>query len=140
MKRIYHHYELWEDWQHGMYALGLTRGDDRAMPAVIEASRQLLINLPALRDAMQFVAFNWTHAAEVNLTNPNRNYQAWLGQAACCHHHGAPECLTKLAWHQLSTVQQDAANAIADGIMEAWLHTRRFKGQTPMFEGLENYA
>jgi len=76
LKRIFHRYEKWEDYIHKMYC------DDLDDPSV-DAAIAVLSNSIVLKEAMEYVANQWTHAAEVNLSNPHRNRQAWLGQAAC---------------------------------------------------------
>lgn len=116
MKRIFHHYQHWEDWKDGLYRQSLS--DAEAI--IVDRAARLLANPDSLRVAMEHVAMNWKHAAEVNLTNRSRNRQAWLGQAACCFVCGAPEDLTKQAWHMLSMAEKIAANAVADGVIAAW--------------------
>jgi hypothetical protein len=69
---------------------------------------------------MSMVADGWKYSAEVNLSNRNRNRQAWLGQASCCLIVGAPEDLTKQAWHTLTAAEKIAANAVADEVIAAW--------------------
>lgn len=123
MRRIYHPYDVWEDWQHGMYAIDISGAQAR-----VELARELLASSSPLRVAMETVARTWRHAAEVNLTNPNRNRRAWLGQAACCWAHGVPEDLTKLAWHRLTPEQQDAANAVADDVIRQWERRHVLRG------------
>lgn len=116
MNRIFHHYEKWEDWKDGLYALSVDNPDE----VMITRAARVLRNIDLLRWAMLRVIHLWTHAAEVNLTNSSRNRQAWLGQAACCYICGAPEDLTKAAWHRLSVAEQDGANLVADYVIAAW--------------------
>jgi len=73
-----------------------------------------------LEESMCFVAHAWEKSAEHNLSNTARNRQAWLGQAACCFSHGAPEYLTKIAWNNLTDEQRAAANAVADAVIADW--------------------
>ncbi len=73
-----------------------------------------------LWEAMTFVSHHWGYASRQNLTNLNRNRQAWLGQAACLFLDGAPEYVTKLAWARLSAKQQSAANTVADNVISDW--------------------
>jgi hypothetical protein len=115
MRRVYYQYELWEDYQRGMYAL-TAPDQERA----IEDARLLLANPAALYHAMAAATLLWQHACEVNLTNRSRNRQAWLGQAACCLLYQTPESLTKLGWHRLTDAEQRAANAVADQVIVAW--------------------
>jgi hypothetical protein len=114
--RVFHPYQKWEDHQFGMYQTTCFM-DAQTMITDCE----VLLGCPEwLWESMQFVAHNWTHAAEQNLSNVARNRQAWLGQAACCFVHGAPEYITKLAWNNLTKEKQDAANAVADEVIQLW--------------------
>lgn len=116
MKQIFHHYEKWEDWKDGLYALSVSDSDETM---VVRAAR-LLSDVDLFREAALKVIHQWPHAAEVNLSNRSRNRQAWLGQAACCFVCGATEDLTKEAWHRLSPAEQDAANMVADYVIAVW--------------------
>lgn len=116
LERIYHRFELWEDNRYGMYEKTCFMDDHQMM-----IDCQVLLSCPEwLYEAMSQVTHSWFHSSEHNLSNSNRNRQAWLGQAACCIVHGAPEYLTKLAWHRLTAKQQAAANAVADEVIEVW--------------------
>lgn len=117
MNRIYHPYTLWEDHESGMYTATCFMDNHRMITEC-----EVLLKCPEwLYESMSFVTHGWFYSSEHNLTNVNRNRQAWLGQAACCLTHGAPEYLTKLAWHNLSKQEQDAANKIADEVIEVWV-------------------
>lgn len=113
MKRIYYRYEVWEDYHHGMY-------QDGNSSALISKAVRLLSSVKALIKAMRYVAFHWVCSAEMNLSNVNRNRQAWLGQAACCHAYDVPENLTKEAWRRLPQEVRDRANRIADLVIMEW--------------------
>lgn len=116
IERVFHPFHLWEDYKMGMYEKTCFM-DDESMVRACEAT----LSCPELLwECMQFVSHNWGHAAEHNLTNLNRNRQAWLGQAACCFIDGAPEYLVKRAWNNLSAEKQRAANAVADEVIKEW--------------------
>lgn len=116
MNRVYHPYVVWEDHREGMYQKECFM-DEQQMIADCEAT---LACPQWLEEGMKFVSYNWANAAEHNLTNTHRNRQAWLGQAACCFYHGAPEYITKLAWNNLTDQQRAAANTVADHIIRHW--------------------
>ncbi len=116
MERIYHPFNLWEDNRYGMYEKTCFMDDHQ----MISDCESLLRSPQWLMESMKFVSHNWLFSAEQNLTNTNRNRQAWLGQAACCFSHGAPEYLTKTAWHNLSDQERRAANAVADEVIQDW--------------------
>lgn len=116
MKRIFHHYEKWEDWKDGLYALDVQNPEE----ILIARATRLLRDVDHLRLAMLRVVHRWPNSAEVNLSNTSRNRQAWLGQAAACWACGATEDLTKEAWHRLTIAEQDAANLVADYVIAVW--------------------
>lgn len=116
IERVYHSYDKWEDYKNGMYEKTCYM-DDHSM---IVACRETLACPELLWECMQFVSHQWIHASEHHLSNTNRNRQAWLGQAACCLMDGAPEYITKLAWHSLSDKQRERANQVADEVINEW--------------------
>jgi hypothetical protein len=115
MKRIYHPHTKWEDHQAGMYAMTCLNSHEAVRQCV-----KLLSNPYLLEPVMRSCAFRWVHSAQVNMTNPGRNRQAWLGQAACCYANGSPEYITKMAWRELTDEQRKAANDVADKIIKEW--------------------
>lgn len=116
MKRIFHHYEKWEDWKDGLYRQSIEDADE----LMIRSAARVLADPSLLHRSMSSIIIRWPYSAEVNLSNRSRNRQAWLGQAACCFVCGANEDLTKQAWHRLSAAEQDAANAVADCVISRW--------------------
>lgn len=117
MKQKFYRYELWEDYQNGMY---VNRNDD-GHPVRVEQAKFLFTDPQQLKQAMEYVAFQWPISAAVNFTNTGINHQAWLGQAACCYKCGCGDLETIEAWHMLTDEQRATANAIADEVHEAWL-------------------
>lgn len=114
--RVFHPYTKWEDHHFGMYQ-NFAFMDE---PSLIKDCELTLRCAPWLEEGMKFVSHNWKYAAEHNLTNTSRNRRAWLGQAACCFYHGAPEYLVKQAWWNLSDEQRNQANAVADEVIQDW--------------------
>lgn len=114
MQRKWHPYTDWEDYKAGMYGISDRVMDERA------ASIDLLRNAAGLRDAMADAVLAWPIAAEHNLTDTGSNRRAWLGQAACCHAHGATQFATCSAWWELSDDERAAANAAADSVIHQW--------------------
>lgn len=129
MDREWTHYKTWEDAKCGMYDSTCFMD---AETLILEC--ETLLKCPEwLEEAMKFCAFSWTNSAKHNLTNINRNRQAWLGQAACCMTHGAPEYITKIAWGRLNANEQVMANKIADQIIEtfeeAWKNEKLYNSK-----------
>lgn len=124
IEQIFHHYTKWEDFHAGQYALTC---DDEL--TAIRNSACLLANCPLLREMMRSVTEQWKYATEVNLTNPDINRRAWLGQAACCFRYGVPNFTVKIAWHTLEAHQQREANAVADSVIATW-EAKKYLSQT----------
>ncbi len=126
MERIYHGYEVWEDFKEGMYQTTCFMDPDSMIKDCV-----MLLTCPEwLEECMSFVIHNWEFSAQHNLTNMNRNRQAWLGQAACCFAHGAPEYITKLAWNKLTEEEQLLANNVADRIIKVFENKFKIGVQT----------
>lgn len=115
MTQVFHHHSKWEDYRAGFYALVYGPQAEGAADAA-----KLLADPDELYAAMSAVSREWPIAAEVNLTNPHTNRQAWLGQAACCFRLGVPEFVTKQGWWLLSDAEREAANAVADQVRAEW--------------------
>lgn len=115
MKRLYHHYEKWEEIQHGMWRT--VTGVERQM--LLEKAALLMKNTSAFRLAMMKASLLWKYSCEVHLTG-GYNRQAWIGHAGCCLATGSPEDVTRQAWHTLTQAEQDLANAAADAVLLDW--------------------
>jgi len=115
IERIFHHYELWEDYHNGMYKADIENREDN----ILKAS-ELLKNTDLLFETMSKVTKDWKHASEVNMSNTSCNRQAWLGQAACNYLHDASESETRQAWWLLTEEERIEANQIADMIIDRW--------------------
>jgi len=115
MKRRYHHYEKWEEIQHGMWRT--LHGKERTI--YLEKAAQLMKNTDAFRVAMLNASMSWTYSCEVHLSG-GFNRQAWMGHAGCCLATGSPEDITREAWHTLTQIEQDLANAAADSVLADW--------------------
>ena len=97
-------------------------------PERVKKAVYLLSNPTELRKFMSEVVNKWKYATEQNLTNPNINYQAFLGQSACCLFAGIKEDETREAWKTLTELQRYKANAAADQVYKEW--RRNFERQT----------
>ncbi len=116
MKKVWHHYLKWEDYQNGMYRN--ISGDERSQFLVKAIEFTGDAELYGLY--MQDVIIKWPIACEQNLTDQGMNRRAWVGHAACCLAIGCPEDITRQAWGSLTTEQQDLANHQADLAIETW--------------------
>jgi hypothetical protein len=114
--KIYHHYELWEDYMNGMYEP--VYGDKRNI--LINKIINLMSDADLFGDWMLKVVDEWDKSCEQNLTDIHMNQRAWIGQAACCMALKCPEDLTRLAWTCISEQQKENANEKADFAIEVW--------------------
>lgn len=109
--RIYHHYEKWEDFHNWLYKFW------ECTEEIKEQCYDLFVKLEELEMYMKRVVDEWTYAAEQQMTNPSRNKQAWLWQAACCMKCWANEDNVKEVWRMLSQEEMELANWVADKII-----------------------
>lgn len=122
MKKIYYRYELWEDHKNGMYQDGDVKNEE-----IISKAESLLKNNKKFLEVGLKVIDNWIYATETNLTNKNRNRQAWIGQASCSYMYNVPENLTKMAWHKLTLDEKNAANSVADKVINYFEYRKKNK-------------
>jgi len=115
IKRIYHHYEKWEDYLNGMYRM---KYDNE--PELIEKAKSILCNPPLFMEVAKEVINNWRIATDVNLSNESTNRNAWIGQASCCYKYSVPELVTRKAWGELQPVERKQANDVAEKILNHW--------------------
>jgi len=114
MKRVYHHYEKWEE--KGMWQKASKGEEARLLKLVID----FIGNANLYGSFMMRVIEEWPYSCEHNLTDISMNRQAWIGQAAVYIALKCPEDITRLAWHYLTREQQDEANQKADDAIAKW--------------------
>lgn len=111
MRRIYHKYELWEDWRSGMWRQSLPQDEAaRLLARAVEFTG----NAKLYGSYMKRVVDTWLFSVEHNLTNTGMNRRAWVGHAAASLAIGAPEYITRQAWWMLTQDQRRKANRRAD--------------------------
>jgi hypothetical protein len=116
MKKMWHPYQLWEEFHAGMW---------RRLPLEMEEPYRTLA-IKFTEDAylygyyMMRVVDCWKYSCEQNLTDMSLNRRAWLGHAACAFAFCCPEYLVRQAWWELTDEQRDAANAKADEAIAVW--------------------
>ena len=114
MKRVYHHYTKWEDYQHRMYDEVKEGREERIQKAI-----ELLSNEDLCYRYMKRVTSEWAVACEHTFTN-RFNHRSFLGQCACNIYADVKEDETRKAWWHLSEEQRYKANHIADMVYEEW--------------------
>jgi len=121
LNRIYHHYEMWEDWKHGFY--------NNASGSEKEKYKNISINMfnseELTRQNMRRVINEWVCSCEHNLTNKGMNKIAYIGQAACCIYGGVPSTVTMECWSLLPKEVQDRSNKIAEEIIKEWINNNK---------------
>lgn len=118
-KQYFIKYTEWEDYKNGFY--NTTVPSYLTEEELIKKSATLLSDPEKFNDKCRMVLFRWVNSAKVNLTNPEINHKAWLGQAACCYAHLAPNYITRLAWATLDSRSQEIANRIAQKNIDEFL-------------------
>ena len=116
VKRVYHPYWLWEDFNNGFY--------NNEQPSIKESNILKVIELFNSKELtekwMNYVIDNWKYSCEHNLTNNSLNRIAWIGQSACCCYAKVPCITTMEAWNLLSVKVQERANKIAFEVLNKW--------------------
>ena len=116
MKRIWHHYLEWEDYQHGMWRdAGKSERPDLLKKAIEFTGDHKLYGSYMLK-----VIIEWPYSCEHNLTSKSTNRGAWVGHAAACLALSIPEDITREAWWMLTQEQRDLADAQADNAISLW--------------------
>jgi hypothetical protein len=118
MQRIYHRWEEWEDYPAGFFneqpPKGMTIEDCQNKYAEFLKDRKLF-KKSALR-----VIEEWPNSTEHNLSNPNMNRIAWIGQTSVCIHYGIPSKY-RGGYHLLSDREQLLADSIALEVINYWI-------------------
>lgn len=117
MKRVYHHYTKWEDFQAGMYDEVKEGREERIQKAI-----ELLTDEKLCYQYMKRVTVEWVYACEQAFTN-HFNHRAFLGQCACNLYAGVHEDETRKAWWHLTEQQRYRANEIANRVYAEWRAT-----------------
>lgn len=116
MKRLFHHYNKWEEIPAGMWrAVSPTERDVLLKKAIVFTGDAKLYGSFMMRVVME-----WPVSCEQNLSNQSINRRAWIGHAACCLALSCPEDITREAWHHLTQQQQDDANERASLAIARW--------------------
>lgn len=123
MIKIYHHYELWEDYKAGMY----NSIHGKAKNIMLNKAIIFTGNANLYGEYMLKVIKSWPISCEQNLTDSSLNKKAWIGHAAACMAIGSPEDITRMAWGCLSFKQQDDANEQADKFIKVWIDENKNK-------------
>lgn len=127
IQRIYHPWNECEEYKSGMWGYPAAEDADALLTRAIAFTGDAELYGEWMLRALD----EWPMSCEHNLSCVGMNRQAWIGHAACCLAIGCPEHITRLAWHQLTQEQQDAANLKADIAIALWEENYYKKFQSP---------
>jgi hypothetical protein len=116
MKRIFHPWNLWEDYRHNFYggSSGLKKEE------TILLYRDFLADLDMFELALQTIIEEWPYSCEHNLTNTSLNRVAYMGQAACALVFKVPSSMSSSGYNLLTDEQKISADAMAQKYIDLW--------------------
>lgn len=118
IQRIYHRWENWECYPAGFFSEhppeGLTFDDCQ------NKYKEFLSNTKLFKEYAYRVIDEWKNSCEHNLTNPNMNRIAWMGQSAMCIYSGIPSKF-RGGYFLLTPEQQQNANQTALEVINYWM-------------------
>jgi hypothetical protein len=143
VKRIYHHYEKWEDYKNGMWRRASKQEHDK----LFKKAKEFTGNAELYGSWMLKVLDAWPFSCEQNLSDTGINRWAWIGHAAVSLALKIPESVVREAWFSLTNQQREDANKKADQAVQEW--ERRYDekensqlhfdlGETRVFNGYSN--
>jgi hypothetical protein len=116
--RIYHRWEEWECYPAGFFEEhppeGMTEKECQ------EKYAEFLRDLKLFEYWAYQVVDKWIKSCEHNLTNPNMNRIAWMGQASVCLAYGIP-AKYRGGYHLLSDEEQLSADLVALKVINYWM-------------------
>lgn len=123
LKRIYHNYNLWEDYKNGFYDIISGNEKEEKIKKVIE-----LFNDKELTEKyMNRVICEWKYSCEHNLTNYSMNRIAYIGQAACCIYNKVPNTVTMYSWKFLDYSIRERSDKIANKTIKIWEQRKKLE-------------
>lgn len=118
IQRIYHRWEKWECYPAGFFSphppKGMTIEDCENKYAEFLGDTKLF-------GKMAYEMINkWKNSTEHNLTNPNMNRIAWIGQASMCYATGISSRF-RSGYHLLTNKQKLNADLMALDVINYWM-------------------
>lgn len=118
MKRIFHPWNLWEDYRYNFYG-GMTDNFKKDNSRQLYAG--LLQDLDRFEAALKVIITEWRYSCEHNLSNVSMNRIAYLGQAACALVYNVPSSISMSGYNLLTDDQKQAADNMAQKYLDIWL-------------------
>lgn len=116
INRIYHHYEMWEDWKFGFYDNVTGSKTNFFKSKCIE----MFNDFELTKKYMDLVIEKWKFSCEHNLSNLSMNRIAYIGQAACCIYAGVPNLITMNCWSTLDLEVRNRSDIYAKKTILKW--------------------
>lgn len=111
MKQLFVPYWHWEDWKNGMW-----RRSEFSIEQAIDFTGNHIVYGNAMKEVIEL----WPYTMINNLTSPSVNKRAFLGHCAASYKIGCPEYTTRLAWKELTDIQRELADEIAQQTINEW--------------------
>lgn len=122
LKRVYHPYWLWEDYQKGFY----NNCSGSVKQSKINSCINMFNSYELTKEFMYKVVNEWKYSCEHNLTNESVNKIAYIGQGACCLYDGIPNTVTMECWSKLSKEVQERSNILAEEVINYWYEQNKY--------------
>ena len=108
---------VWDEWED--YAAGFY---NPTIPTAMHTadSLELLCDPQRFYDTAWEMLRHWESSAVHNLDYMVSGRNSWVGQATCLYSHGASPPATRQAWGQMTSKQQETANAVASKVRKEW--------------------
>jgi hypothetical protein len=120
MKKIYHHYNIWECFKNKMYLtkdLNETENIKKVIDFFTDENIFIEVGHEMIRE--------WKFTLQHHLSDESINKIAYIGQLACNYKHNIPEITTKKAWYMLDEETRIKSNNNARLIIQNY-----FKNET----------
>lgn len=117
MTRIYHPWDVWEDYKHNFYGGVKNFRKEKTL----EKYAALLQDLKAFEQALIVITDTWKYSCEHNLSNESMNRIAYLGQAAMALVFNVPHNVCMGGFNLLTAEEQKAADAMAQKYLDIWI-------------------
>lgn len=114
LKKIYHEWQLWEDYKYGFY----DNNNDKIL--ITNKVIHMFSSEKLTEKYMGRVINEWKYSCEQNLTNESMNKIAYIGQAAACLYCGASNLTTMYSWKFLTNEIRDRSDKIASKKILEW--------------------
>jgi hypothetical protein len=127
MKRIYHRWEKWECYSAGFFEVHPPKGmtEEECQEKYASFLRDLIL----FKETALRVVKEWVNSTEHNLTNPNMNRIAWIGQASMTYRYNIPSKY-RGGYHLLTEKEQIEADKVALEVINYWMNKNGYDSYT----------